>query len=59
MCRAYIFKIVRSPMTYLAIIGVAAVFATNFLNGYAGSGDVVNHLEVFWDWTLFGRLSLL
>lgn len=47
MCRAYIFKIVRSPLTYLAIIGVAAVFATNFLNGLAGSSDVVNHLDVF------------
>lgn len=47
MSRAYLFKILRSPMIYLAIIGVAAVCTTNLINGQAAVADVVYHLEIF------------
>ena len=47
MCRAYLYKLFRSPLSYFAVLGVAAVCATNFFNGWIGAGDVVNHMEVF------------
>lgn len=47
MTRAYFFKILRSPLTYIGIIGVFAICCTNFLNNWSSSEDVVSRIQVF------------
>lgn len=56
MSRAYLYKLFRSPMTYIAILGIAAVCGTNFLNGWVDSGSVVYHMNIFLDLDAYRKI---
>ena len=47
MIRAYTYKLLRSPLLYIGIIGIAALCCTEFLEGDFGKGSVLYHIRVF------------
>ena len=47
MIKAYAYKLLRSPLLYIGIIGVAALCCTEFLEGDFGKGSVLYHIQVF------------
>jgi len=47
MTRAYLFKVLHSPRTYIGIIGVFAICFTNFFNKWANTGDIVGQISSF------------
>jgi hypothetical protein len=49
MIRAYGYKLLRSPLWLTGILGVAALCCTNFWNYGVFSGDVVKHINVFFN----------
>ncbi len=63
MVRAYMYKLLRSPLLYISIIGVMVLCSTNFLTYGFFYGDVVSHIRNFLDvgqyrkaMTVFGAL---
>ncbi len=46
MFRAYVYKLFRSPLLYVSILGIACLCSTEFLNSF-GYGSVVYHIEIF------------
>ncbi len=55
MLRAYIYKLLRSPLLYIGIIGVIALCCTNFLTYDFFRGDVVSHVRNFLDVGLYRK----
>ncbi len=49
MVRAYMYKLLRSPLFYIGIAGIAALCCTNFLTYGLFYGDVVSHIRNFLD----------
>lgn len=47
MFRAYIYKLLRSPLLYMGILGVMALCCTNFLTYGFFHGNVVYHVGMF------------
>lgn len=47
MSKAYFYKLFRSPMLYIAILGVTAVCSTDLLNGWINKGSVIYHIDIF------------
>lgn len=47
MFRAYIYKLITSPLLYIGIIGVTMLCCTNFISYNFFYGDVVRHVESF------------
>lgn len=49
MFRAYMYKLLHSPIILISIIGVVALCCTNFLTYDFSYGDVVSHMNVFFN----------
>ncbi len=47
MFKAYTYKLLRSPLLYVGIIGVAVLCCTEYLDGDFGHGTVQYHVSVF------------
>lgn len=56
MSRAYFLKLFMSPLIYVSILGIAAVCATNFLNGWICTGSVVYHMNIFLDLDAYRKI---
>lgn len=59
MFRAYIYKLFRSPLTYIGVIGVTALCCTNFLDHSAiySHADVVYNAEILLDFGVFRKVA--
>lgn len=49
MIRAYTYKLLRSPLLYISIFGIAALCFTTFINCRFGYDSVSYHMELFLD----------
>ncbi len=49
MIRAYMYKLLRSPLFYIGIVGIMALCCTNFSTYGFFHGDVVSHVRNFLD----------
>lgn len=47
MIRAYMYKLIRSPLLYISILGVAAVCSTDLLSHGIHYGNVVDRMNIF------------
>lgn len=55
MFRAYMYKLLRSPILYIGIVGVIALCCTNFLSYNFTHGTVVSHVQNFLDIGLYRK----
>lgn len=59
MIRAYTYKLLRSPLLYIGIIGIAALCCTEFLEHNFGKVSVLYHVRVFFGVAKYRRAMVV
>lgn len=56
MIRAYVYKLLRSPVVYLCVFGVIAICSTRFIDRSTSASDVLGEMDILLDIDAFRKI---